>query len=192
MDFYWHKPGTADWETPFAVRPTYGIPAGDFVVLTSQYCGAAAIDNETGNMTIFPGSHFGKGDRKMQLVTLPDAFHTNVPTTAIELPVAAYFDGRLWTLRMRSDELGQSLVLNGADRFDQPLTVSSDARLVFMPSQEQSNSPAIPITVKRPFEVGMNATHQGVIFRVAHTAGLWFMPIEDFDASVAAPVKASK
>jgi len=37
----------------------------------------------------------------------------------------------LWTVRMRNDEIGQSLVLNRTERLDQPSAPASDVRLVF-------------------------------------------------------------
>ena len=195
MNFYWHKPGTAVWETPFASQPLYGIAAGNCVVLASQFCGVAAVDNETGAMTVFPGSHFEKEGSRTQFVTLPDAFHTNVGPRAIEMPVMAYSDGHLWTLRKHPDEAGISMVLNRTERLDQPSLPASDARLIFQRAADNSGKDGTlpvrdpPVPVKQPFEVEMIATKPGMVFRIGGSGSLWFMPNEDFDASPATSAK---
>jgi len=193
--FYLHSPGSKEWEMPFppaTSAPSVIIPVGNFHLMISRKDGVLAIDNESGKMTPLPGSHFEAPPANPAPVYLPEAFLPDYARTgtAVNPAGTAYENGQLWTVRMRNDGVGQTLVLNRAERLDQPSSPGGDAGLVFKPPVDKAGhaGPASMNSIGAR-QIEMIATNQGLVMRIPGTEGFWFISNEDFDAALAASAK---
>ena len=193
--FYLHSPGSKEWEMPFppaTSAPSVIIPVGNFHLMISRKDGVLAIDNESGKMTPLPGSHFEAPPANPAPVYLPEAFLPDYARTgtAVNPAGTAYENGQLWTVRMRNDGVGQTLVLNRAERLDQPSSPGGNAGLVFKPPVDKAGhaGPASMNSIGAR-QIEMIATNQGLVMRIPGTEGFWFISNEDFDAALAASAK---